>query len=149
MKSLQEKTAKARENHRLGISFLEVVIAVCVLFVGIIPAFHVFFRGNFGTIMMRDEIMAQMYASELIDHLLAAGYEEATVGEAVEVPVIPGGKPLEARFSRRLSVKEKIPAGGCSDWPLQYKIIAVEIHWETSGNPQNFALTALLFRGRN
>lgn len=135
-------------KRKAGLTFIEIMIAVCVLAIGIIPAFHVFFRGNAGTIMMRDEILANTYAAELIDSLHARGFDAVGVEQHKEVPTLSESLPIESRFHRYLTVIHKVPSGGCADWPITYKIIQVDINWEASGRQHSFVLTSLLFKGQ-
>lgn len=137
-------------KNRFGMSFVEVMIAVFVLAAGLLPAFYVFSKGNLGTMMTRDEILAQTYASELVDYGLALGYDRFPPEEFQhrEMSEIPGGAPIEIRFHRFLTVVDRVLAPGNADWPLGYRILQVEVAWNSAGVEQKFALTGLLFGGR-
>jgi type II secretory pathway pseudopilin PulG len=148
-------TASASKHYRIrrcGFSFLEVLAAIIVLGLGIIPVFMVFSRGSQGTIMTRDETQAHQLASEMLDTAIAMGYDHPAFlanGGTIEVPAtalanIGGGHP---RFTRSLNVREVLPGGGIGDWPMSYKVLIATVKWEHSGVKQFFNLTTLLFKG--
>jgi hypothetical protein len=126
------------------------MVAMVVLMIGIIPALQVFSRGNAGTVMTRDEILAQTYAAELIDYGHAMGFEAMSRATHTdrEMPQIPGGQVIDSRFRRTINVVERIPTGGIANWPVEYRILQVRVTWVSSGVTQSHALTSLLFRGR-
>lgn len=137
-------------SRRRGLSYIEVIIAVFVLAVGLLPAFSVFSRGNQGTMMTRDEILAQTYCSELIDYAQALGFDDLSpeAFDHREMDTIPGGSLIDGRFHRFLTVVDKVLAPGNADWPVGYRILQVEVTWTSSGVEQKFALTGLVFKGR-
>lgn len=132
-------------------SLIEVVIAVFVLAVGIIPVVNVFSQGYVGTILTRDEILAHSYASELIDYAQALGFDQLKPSEynPKEMPSIPGGVDIDTtKFRRFLTVTGDFLPPGNADWPIDYKVLKAEIKWKSSGIEQYFVLTSLLFKGR-
>ena len=133
-----------------GLSLVEVMIALFVLAVGILPIFYVFSQGNLGAMMTRDEIMAHSYAAEIIDFGHAVGFDGMTHAEYPdkEVKSIPGGAEVDSRFRRYLNVVERSPEQGLTDWPIEYRILQARVTWNSSGIEKSFALTSLLFRGR-
>ena len=136
---------------RGGLSYLEVVVALFVLMMALIPVFQVFTQGTAGTMLTRDELMAQQYAGEMMAWAHARGFDGLAIEdwrEPKEVRAIEESAPIDARFQRWFSVRLKQPLGGLSDWPMEYKITHVEIRWESSGKPQSLVQTGLLFRGR-
>lgn len=135
-----------------GFSFIEVMIAICVLGIGLIPVFVVFSRGSQGTIMTRDETHAHLLASEMLDCAIAMGYDHPALeaaGGTVEIPEasLPYVGPGSPRFSRALTVQEIFPTGGIGDWPMAYKVLIAKVQWETSGVKSSFNLTSLLYKG--
>jgi hypothetical protein len=133
-----------------GFSFVELMIAVFVLAMGIIPAFFVFFRGNVGTVLNRDEITARQYAGEVLDYFRARDYDQVTVTtDRIEFPLVPGGAAIDGKFKRFLAVKRLVPNRGIADWPVEYKIVTVEVEWSADSVPQVFVQTNLLFKGRS
>ncbi len=133
-----------------GISLVEVLIALFVLVIGILPAFHVLSQGTMGTTMTRDEILAHAYATEAIDWGYAKGFDAMTAAAFTErdLPAVDGGTPIDPRFRRVLTVVERTPDRGIADWPLEYRILQARVTWTTAGIDQVFVQTGLLFRGR-
>ncbi|NLI76085.1 MAG: hypothetical protein GX442_06540 [Candidatus Riflebacteria bacterium] len=135
---------------RWGLSLLEVIIGVAVLSCGLLPVFYLFSRGNMGTMMTRDEILAHAWAAELVDFAQAQGFDrlDPAANQRREVPVVAGGTPVDPRFRRFLTVTGQVLPPGNADWPIDYRIILAEVTWTTGGVAQQFALTGLVFAGR-
>lgn len=134
-----------------GLSFVEIVVALFVLVVALVPVFRVFSQGTMGTMMTHDEVLAHQYAGEMLAWAQARGFDGLDVDEFRHPKVMPeveGSSPIDSRFRRTFSVLLKQPVGGLSDWPMEYKILKTEIHWESSGVDQAFVLTGLVFKGR-
>ncbi len=135
-----------------GFSFVEVIIAITIMAIGLIPIMWFFSRSNVGTIKTRDEIYAQQYAAELYDYVIASGFSACTpTGESgIEVPTITIEDEtiaVEERFTRRLIVAELAPAHN-SEWPLQYRTVAVEVSWTADQQVRNLRLTGIIHAPR-
>ena len=130
-------------------SFVEVMVATFVLAMGILPTFYVFSRGNVGTILNQEEITARQYAGELLDYLHARDYQQvAETSERTLFPLVPGSSELDHRFRRYLTVKKLVPARGIADWPMEYKVLTVEVEWQSGSLDRIMVQTGLLFQGR-
>ncbi len=135
-----------------GFSFVEVVIAITIMAIGILPIMWFFSRSNVGTIKTRDEIYAQQYAAELFDYVIASGFNSfpPTGDSGMEMPVITiegETTTIEDRFRRRLIVADLAPTHN-SEWPLQYRTIAVEISWTADQQPRILKLTGIMHAPR-
>lgn len=127
-------------------TFAEVMIAVLVVTIGILPIFIVFTKGSEGTTMTRDEIVAHLLACELIDLGTAKSYDGLQIGDHSSESL--GGSNADSKFQRNLKVDEIIPSGGWRNWPLSYKVLTARVQWESSGVPRTFVLTSLIYRGK-
>ena len=139
---------KTRRRSRRGFSFAEVMVAVLVLAVGLVPLFWFFSRTNVGTMKTRDEALAWHYAAELLDVTMAKGYDG--IGETpeagVEVPEIVIGEEktsVESRFVRRLIVRPLRPDHN-SEWPCLYRAVTAEVSWFVEKQPRSMRLTGVL-----
>ncbi len=135
-------------DHR-GFSFVELMVAILILAMGLLPIFWFFSRSNMGTIKTRDEILAQQYAAELIDYARARGYaaNEVTGEEGSEIREIEiaGQKTtVEERFVRRLYVKDLRPDHH-SEWPCRYRTVTAEIRWQAETQQRSLRLTGLIY----
>lgn len=131
-----------------GFSFVEVVIAITIMAIGLIPIMWFFSRSNVGTIKTRDEIYAQQYAAELFDYVIASGFNAyPPTGDAgIDLPSITlEGETItvDERFTRRLFVADLAPAHN-SEWPLQYRTIAVEVSWTADQQQRHLQLTGIM-----
>ena len=134
---------------RHGFSFAEVIVAIMILSIGLLPIFWFFSRTNMGTIKTRDEIMAWQYAAELIDYAKARGYagNDLTDDQGVEIRTITVGdvvSEIEDRFSRRLIVKALSPDHN-SEWPCLYRTLTAEISWMAETRLRSLRLTGLVY----
>lgn len=135
-------------------SLSEVMIAVVVIAVGIIPVFFLFSRGNAGTVQTKDEILAYQFASELLayaqtktydDPLLAVGRKKQ--GDISLTPL--NGAPLvlnmDTDFDRYLSVVEIKPDVSL-DWPFAYKVLTSEVSWKSGGVSRKIQLSVMIYQ---
>lgn len=132
-----------------GFSFTELVIAVLLLSIGLLPIFWFFSRTNVGTQKTRDEVLAWQYAAELIDYSIARGFagNELTDTNGVEVREITVGSEktsIENKFTRRLFVRPLAPEHN-SAWPCRYHSITSEVSWMAESQQRNIKLTGLLY----
>jgi hypothetical protein len=135
-----------------GLSFAEVMVAVLILGVGLLPALWVFSRSNAGTMMTRDEIIAHSYASSLIDYSHAVGFADlpATPPEGSLLTAISLGSrelAVDTRFECRLTVTPVVPEEPDAVWPLAYKTVTADIRWKTGEVAQSHVLTTQVFQG--
>lgn len=132
-----------------GFSFTELVIAVLLLSIGLLPIFWFFSRTNVGTQKTRDEVLAWQYAAELVDCSLARGFagNDVTDPNGVEVKEITIGSEktsVENKFTRRLFVRPLAPEHH-SAWPCRYRTVTAEVSWVADTQPRNVKLTGLLY----
>ncbi|PKL47758.1 MAG: hypothetical protein CVV42_12105 [Candidatus Riflebacteria bacterium HGW-Riflebacteria-2] len=137
---------------RRGFSFIELVVAITILAIGLLPIMWFFSRSNMGTIKTRDEIYAQQYAAELFDYVTAGGFAaHSPTGEAgIEVPSITiedETTAIEERFSRRLFVADLSPSHN-SEWPLLYRSVSVEVRWIADQQQRHLKLTGIMHAPR-
>lgn len=132
-------------------SLTEIMVAIFVMMVGILPIFWFFSRSNVGTMRSRDEIYAANLAAELLDLKMAAGFAGTEETDGVEVGEIEiGGHRLEvdSRFRRVLTVRQVTPEHN-SEWPCTYRVIGVEVSWMAETQPRNVKMTGIVYAGRN
>jgi prepilin-type N-terminal cleavage/methylation domain-containing protein len=135
-----------------GFSFIELIIAIVIMAIGLIPLMWFFSRSNIGTIRTRDEIYAQQYAAELFDYVTATGFDahSPTDEAGIEVPAITiesETTTVEPRFSRRLFIDDLAPAHN-SEWPLQYRTVMVEVSWVADQQNRSLRLTGIMHAPR-
>ena len=136
-----------RKPFACGFSFVELVVAITIMAIGIVPIMWFFSRSNIGTIKTRDEIYAQHYAAELYDFVIAGGFNAhpPTGDTGIEFPSITiDGETLsiEERFSRRLII-ENMPQSHNTEWPLLYRTVAVEVNWTADQQQRSLRLTGI------
>jgi hypothetical protein len=137
---------------RRGFSFTEIVVALFVMSVGILPLFWFFSRANAGTMSSRDKIQAQVYASELISFARAQGAAalDTTADEGIDFPEIVVGSEktvIEEKFERRLIVKAISPADHNPAWPVAYKLVTARVTWVADEIAHSFNQSLLLTDG--
>ena len=141
-----------RRYSQEGFSFVEVVVAITILTIGILPITWFFSRTNAGTIKTRDEIYAQQYAAELYDYVAAQGFAATlpTGDTGSEVPSITINEEtisIEPRFNRRLTIADLAPAHN-TEWPLVYRTVAIEISWVADQQQRSLKLTGIIHAPR-
>lgn len=144
---------KISSSKTRGFSFAELVVAVLILGIGILPIFWFFSRTSIGTIKTRDEALAWQYAAELIDYSMARGYEATALTDenGIEVREIIVGSDrttIDDRFGRRLYVKALRPDHN-SEWPCLYRTVTAEVTWTVDTQPRSLRLTGLLYAQKN
>lgn len=119
------------------------------MLIGILPLFWFFLRTNAGTVISRDKIHAQIYASELIGFARAQGAAalNTTPDEGIDFPQIVVGAEktvIENKFKRRLIVKAIKPADHNPAWPVAYKLVTAKVTWVSDAIAQSFTQSLLL-----
>lgn len=132
-----------------GFSSVELMVAIMILAIGLLPIFWFFSRSNMGTIKTRDEILAQQYAAELIDYAMARGFAaNAVTGDAgseiKEIEITGEKTTVEDRFVRKLYVKDLRPDHH-SEWPCRYRTLTAEISWQAETQQRSLRLTGLIY----
>lgn len=117
-----------------GISLIEILISTVFLMVLTVPIMNVFSQGVASTTMIRDDMLAADYATELLGIAETIPYEQLPTVESLEMPMIfaPGysENTMPEGFRRYLTVKEFV----CNNLnSARYKTIKVEIEWKSSG----------------
>ncbi|MFZ5949524.1 MAG: type IV pilus modification PilV family protein [Candidatus Rifleibacteriota bacterium] len=133
-----------------GFSFTEIMVAIFILMVGILPIFWFFSRSNVATMRSRDEIMAQHYAAELLDYQMAKGFGQVAETGGQEVEEIEAGGhriKIEDRFTRTLKVQQVTPEHN-SEWPCTYKVISVEVSWMAETQQRSFKMAGMIYAGK-
>ena len=140
---MMQTTGKKR-----GFSFIELVVAITIMAIGLMPIMWFFSRSNVGTVKTRDEIVAQQYAAELYDFVIASGFAafSPTGAAGIEMPAITvDGETLsiDERFNRRLIVEDLAPTHN-TEWPLLYRTLAVEVSWLAEQQQRTVRLTGIM-----
>lgn len=136
------------DARRNGFSFAELMSAVLVLSVGLLPILWFFSRTNAGTQKTRDEAMAWQYASELLDYATMRGYDgnavTSAMGDEVKSIEIAGEKTaVDDRFTRRLIVRQLDPQH--SEWPCAYRTLTAVVTWTAETQQRKLSLTGMLY----
>lgn len=123
-------------------SIVEITIAIAILMFLLLPVFTMMTRGSKGTILNRNEILAQQYASNYIAYCNLQPFNSEYLKETTEERNVPsldlkkGGSAfavidkLEEGFSRFVSIKD-FPDS--HEIPYKYKVITVRVEWQQSG----------------
>lgn len=138
-------------NYRTkAFSIIEITIAIAVLMCLILPTFTMMTRGSKGTILNRNEILAQQYASNYIAYCNLQPFDSDLIKETTEeknvdkLDVTRGGSvfakidKLEEGFSRFVTIKD-FPDS--DEIPYKYKVITVRIEWQQSGEKSKRKIT--------
>ncbi len=150
-----------------GFSYVEVMIALAVLALGIIPIFSIFTSTSKGTAATIEELTATNFANEIIDNLSAYKYGELpSVQARTDFDSLKNDpffarlrvSPIKAGYKRFVRIYEKSahfkkPAGADAEIIKQlekicsFKVIEVSIEYaeETGGGKKSreFKMTAL------
>jgi hypothetical protein len=137
---------------RVGLGFTEILVTMVVVGVILVPILALFSQGSTGTIRTRDELTAHVYADEAIDFLRARGFAAAapTGEEGMELPEIrvgDQGTRIDPRYTRIVKIAAVEPADHHPHWPAAYRLITVEVSWESAGQRRAIALTSTLAAG--
>jgi type II secretory pathway pseudopilin PulG len=145
---------KPPRQYQAAMTLVEVLICLLLLSAGIVPILYVFSRGTAGSLLTREEIFAHQYAGELIDYFQARGYKHLgpISPEGAEGTLVPALEFNEqtltmdsSKFQRR--VKITAPKELTEEWPFSYKVIEVEILWQSDGVDHRYTLGSLVFAG--
>ncbi|NLI76461.1 MAG: hypothetical protein GX442_08470 [Candidatus Riflebacteria bacterium] len=130
-----------------GLSFAEIMVAIVLLALVLVPVFTLFNRGAEGTRQTWDEAVAHGLATGLLqeakgwpfaDPRLAAGSQDMPVSRTVYDP-----SAQDPRFRRTLTVSDFPATAGV---PYAYKVLVVEVAWSTYGIERRIHLSGLLFQ---
>jgi type II secretory pathway pseudopilin PulG len=141
-----------RSRCRAGLGFTEILVTMVVVGVILVPILALFSQGSTGTIRTRDELTAHLYADEAIDFLRARGFAAAipTGDDGIELPEIrvgDHGTRIDQRYTRTIRIAAVEPADHHPHWPVAYRLITVEVSWESAGQRRAIALTSTLAAG--
>ncbi len=128
-----------------GISLVEILIATFLLMVLVGPLFNLFSHSVAGTIMNRDEMLANDYAADLVAMARTIDYDDLPIVNRMLLNDLVvdnySEKPLEEGFDRYLSVAE------FTDIPnsiYRYKVITAEVEWTSSGVRRSIKMPAMI-----
>lgn len=131
-------------TQKTGVSLVEALVAIAFLMVILGPLINLFSQSVAGTILNRDEMLANDYAADLIAVARTLPYHDLPVVERLNLNYMVADnyaeKPLEEGFNRYMSVIE------FTDVPnsvFQYKVIIVEIEWDSSGITRSIKMPAI------
>jgi hypothetical protein len=135
-----------------GFSFVEVLIAVLVLGVILIPLFRMFSQGASGTVQNREEVLARSMAESIVNKLKSLDFKDSLIqtGPITDPSWIVGsevqGAELMKRFIFRMEVSDpiKIP-----DLPFGFKTVILQVTWTSEGIPNTLKVPVLLSEGMN
>ncbi|MBF0545870.1 MAG: hypothetical protein HQM08_15610 [Candidatus Riflebacteria bacterium] len=148
-----KQSGLGRFSEKKALSFVEIMIAVLLLGLMIVPISNFFNRGTTGTIQTRDEVLAYHYADELLAWLQSKNYDDLELAPATSksVPTITltsGGLSIQDsietdRFTRSVTIKE-ITIG--SNWPYIYKVLGVEVAWKSGNVARKIHMSSMVYK---
>ncbi len=116
-------------------SLVEVLLAMICFSLLIIPLYSVFSHGNYGTMQVRHEVVAQQHAANLLSYLNLFPYDHPHLAVCIdkdfeklnlEMGAEALALELEKSYSRKLTIQEFAP----DEWPVSYKVITVTMTWQ-------------------
>ncbi len=138
-------------NYRTkAFSIIEITIAIAILMFLLLPVFTMMTRGSKGTILNRNEILAQQYASNYIAYCNLQRFDSELIKETTEeknvdkLDIEKGGSKfaeidkLEEGFKRFVTIKD-FPDS--DEIPYKYKVITVRVEWQQSGEKSKRKVT--------
>jgi type II secretory pathway pseudopilin PulG len=135
-----------------GFSLVEIVVALTFLTVLLIPVYLIFDQGTTGTRQVKNEIVAQQYATNLLGYLCIFPYDHKhltpVVDQNVDSLVLKMDSEalsldLDKRYSRKLTIREFVSP----HWPVKYKVLNVSVSWkEREGRPRKLSVCSLIFK---
>lgn len=138
---------KCGRCRRRGLSLLELALAVLVVGLTVGPVYLLIRQGSTGTVQTREEVLAYQAAADVIDAArgLDFGHPMLADGtrECPELPLLAAPVRLDGRFRRTLTVTTETVPG----LPYRYKVVQVEVAWQTTGPAQSLVTTGLVFAG--
>lgn len=133
----------------------EVLMAVIVLGLAMIPLFTVFSKGSAGTVQTRDEVTGTGYVTELLACAQSLSYDDPFLApkirqacQALPLPAVGGetlNKAIDSKFNRFFTVTEI--AGG-ADVPYSYKVLVAEVNWKSSGISRSLQMSGMVYKGK-
>ena len=133
---------------RHGMTYVEIAIGVLIIGLVVGPIFSLLISSGEGTTLTRDEVLAYQAASDVQayargldfnDPFLAPGERDCTTLPG-EDPAVKNG----LKYKRTITVTEHSVMGV----PYRYKLIDVNVSWQTGAHPQSVRIPGLLFTGR-
>ncbi|MEW6709508.1 MAG: hypothetical protein AB1403_06750 [Candidatus Riflebacteria bacterium] len=140
-----------KTHGRLAFSFVEIMFAVILLGILLVPIYSLFSQGSHGAIQSRNEILAQQHASNLLAflHLFPYDHEFLTPvfkREFGRLDLVLESEALnlepEPLFKRFLTIKEISP----TNWSRKYKIITINLEWSEGQKKQELKLCGIKFK---
>lgn len=126
---------------------VETLVAIVFLIAIIGPVAGLFSQSVSGTILNRDEMLANDYASDLMAVARSLPYDDLPVVERLNLNYMVvdrySEKELEKGFNRFMSVTEFTGVAGSS---YDYKVIIVEVEWTSSGISRSIKMPGTVMR---
>ncbi len=134
-------------NKRAAVSLVESIAAIFFLILIVGPLASLFSHSIAGTVLNRDEMLANDYASDLIAVARSLPYDDLPVAERLHMNFLVvdnyNEKALEPGFNRFLTVHEFT---GVSIAKYNYKTLVVEVEWSSSGVQRSIKMPGLIMR---
>lgn len=134
-------------NSKKAISLIETLMAIVFLLAIIGPIAGLFSQSVFGTILNRDEMLANDYAADLMSIARALPYDELPVVERMHLNYMVvdnySEKELEPGFNRYITISEFTSVDSSQ---FDYKVITVEVEWKSSGVKRSISMPGLIMR---
>ncbi|MBF0408583.1 MAG: hypothetical protein HQM10_14635 [Candidatus Riflebacteria bacterium] len=146
---------KAVLRSKSALSFVEIMTAVLVLGMVIVPLSQLFNRGATGTVQTRDEVLAYHYAEELLSWLQSKKYSDPDIAVTSapkpfsEIIINTSGSTSEknsidtSKFTRTVIIREISPS---PSWPYTYKILNVQISWKSGKVDRKIDMASLVYK---
>ena len=138
-------------SKKKGFSLVEICIGCLIIMALLVPIFTMLSKGNTGTLHNRNEILARVYASNIISFLNLIPYNNANFADGTtfnnEEIKTAFGMVLNAQ-NKTIDLEEKIDKAFLNlitdkevdikeikidDWSSKYKIVTVTIKWKEQG----------------
>ncbi len=143
---------KSELKRNSGFSMVEIVVALTCMTVLLLPVYLIFDQGTSGTRQVKNEIIAQQYATNLLGYLCIFPYDHKFLSPMVDrkfdsLKLEMGSEALsldlDKRFSRNLTIREFVSP----QWPIKYKVLNVSVSWkEREGRPRKLTVCSLIFK---
>lgn len=143
---------KTNLKKTLAFSLVEIFVALICLSVLLLPIYSIFDQGTAGTRQVKNEIVAQQYATNLLGYLCLFPYDHKYLAPVIdkefdrlvlEMDSEALSLDLDKQYSRKLTISEFVSP----QWPVKYKVLNVSVSWhEREGRLRKLTVCSLIFK---